>query len=339
MGLPAGGGFAADRLALIVPTSLCSGQIARRIAERLNESELVSAHGISRFVALPHTEGCGVSSGENEDHFTRTMVGHLLHPFVREALLLEHGCERTHNDLMRHVMEQHGVDPERFGYASIQLDGGIDKVTSRVETWFRRALASATDDARCETGLEALSLGLSAEGAVPAPVAAALADIAATIAASGGKVIIAANASLLSTPEFLARLGWQTVPSPSLEYGQPAGEAGMHIMSTPGNHWVETSSGLGGTGVQLMLVHIEHTPLQSHPMVPLVQIASDASLTGCFLQDLDAMLDPEAGSARNIAVQVLQLLCSTASGDYLPRSQLVGNTDFQLTRGLLGVSL
>jgi len=339
MALPARSGLAADQLGLIVPTSLCSGQIASRIAARLNDSELVSGHGVSRFVALPHTEGCGVSSGENEDHFTRTMVGHLQHPFVREALLLEHGCERTHNDLMRHVMEQSEVDPRRFGYASIQLDGGIDKVTARVEQWFREALLSGTEERRQTAGLGALSLGLSAAGAVPPNVATALAVIAASIAASGGKVVIAANASVLDSPEFLDRLGWESVPSPSLEYGQAAGRAGMHIMSTPGNHWVETSSGLGGTGVQIIMTHLEQTPVQSHPMIPLLQVASAATPAGRFLHDLDAMLKPGEESAAAIAEQLLVLLCSTASGDYKPRSQLSGNADFQLTRGLLGVSL
>jgi hypothetical protein len=40
-----------------------------------------------------------------------------------------------------------------------------------------------------------------------------------------------------------------------------------------------------------------------------------------------------------MAEQILQLLCATASGDYQPRCGALGNSDFQLTRGLLGVSL
>jgi len=343
--LPSRGGFAADQVGLILPTSLCSGQIASRIAARLNDGELVSGRGVSRFVALPHTEGCGASSGENEDHFTRTMVGHLLHPFTRQALLLEHGCERTHNDLMRHVLEQSGVDPGRFGYASIQLDGGIDKVTARVEQWFDRALQADAAPARQAVGLEAMSLGILAAGMVSPAMSHALVRIISSIVASGGTVVIAANASLLQLPSFLAALGWAVAPASSLEYGQFARQPGLHIMSSPTGHWVETVTGLGGTGVQLMLAHIEQAPAQGHPMIPLVQIASmtsgSAGSPGIerFRPDLDLVLGSEAEDGRSIADQLLQLLCATASGEYQPRSNRLGNSDFQLTRGLLGVSL
>jgi hypothetical protein len=162
--LPTKRGFVADQLGLILPTSLCSGQIARRIAMRLNDRIRSGERGVSRFVALPHTEGCGASSGENEEHQLRTMVGHLLHPFVTTALLLEHGCERTHNDLMRHALQERGIDPGRFGYASIQRDGGIDKVVNKVEQWFGRICPAPLANAG---GSEAISMGLHATG-VPA---------------------------------------------------------------------------------------------------------------------------------------------------------------------------
>ncbi|HZF59606.1 MAG TPA: UxaA family hydrolase, partial [Rubrobacter sp.] len=57
-------GLAADQVGLVMPTSLCSGQIARRIANRLNEPGTgFAGDKVTRFVALPHTEGCGVSAG------------------------------------------------------------------------------------------------------------------------------------------------------------------------------------------------------------------------------------------------------------------------------------
>src|SRR5689334_21593385 len=66
------GKLVTQQLNLILPTSLCSGQIARlltpqldlqrfrMIADRLNNSPLSAKN---RFVALPHTEGCGASNG------------------------------------------------------------------------------------------------------------------------------------------------------------------------------------------------------------------------------------------------------------------------------------
>ena len=84
-----------------------------------------AGRAVTRVVGLVHTEGCGASGGDNEAHFTRTLVGHLVHPFVRRGLLLEHGCEKIHNDAMRIQLREHGVDLDRFGWASVQMDGGI----------------------------------------------------------------------------------------------------------------------------------------------------------------------------------------------------------------------
>ena len=150
-------GYRTEQVGLILPTSLCSGQIAQMIAHRCNERELGKAHGVSRFVALPHTEGCGVSSGRSEEIYTRTMIGHLTHPTVALGLLLEHGCEKTHNDHVRHEIQKLGISPERYGWASVQLDGGIDAVIEKVQDWFLETLADKPTppvvDGRIETSL------------------------------------------------------------------------------------------------------------------------------------------------------------------------------------------
>jgi len=332
-------GFAADQIGLIVPTSLCAGQVAQMIAERLNSGALASGHGVDRFVALPHTEGCGVSGGENQQHLTRTVAGHVQHPFVREALLLEHGCEMTHNDLMRRELAENGVSPERFGYASIQLDGGIENVTRRVEKWFGDALRSPSRPERTKAPLAKLAVAMLSFGKIPARTAEALARIAAAIVAGGGTAVIPANATLLEQGSFRAALGWGCAPPPSLEYGQFAKQLGMHVMDTPTYHAVETLTGLGGSGAQLMLAHIEQTPLQGHPMIPLLQISAIGSAATHFEPDLDAVLDSECSSVSELQEQIIHLMCATASGDYRPRCRIEGNVDFQLTRGLLGVSL
>ena len=41
-------------------------------------------------------------------------------------MLIEHGCEMTHNDFMGSQLEEMGEDRGKWGYASIQLDGGIE---------------------------------------------------------------------------------------------------------------------------------------------------------------------------------------------------------------------
>ena len=65
--------WACDRVGLIVPTSMCSSQIARLAAERLNASSMAHDHRVSRFVALPHTEGCGFAGDEMHALLRRTI--------------------------------------------------------------------------------------------------------------------------------------------------------------------------------------------------------------------------------------------------------------------------
>jgi altronate dehydratase len=337
--LPARRGFAAEQVGLIVPTSLCSGQIARVVADRLNAGSLPEARGISRFVALPHSEGCGASGGENQQHFLRTLIGHLQHPFVREAMLLEHGCEITHNDLIRRELALSGLDPQRFGYASIQLDGGIERVTARIESWFERARRGEQPAARQHAGLEEITLAISAFGNLPGVAATAFAQIAAGVCCAGGTVVIPANASLLDAPAFMQTLGWNTAPAPSLAYGQFPHQRGLHLMAAPTRHAVETLTGLGGTGAQLVLAHVEQTPLQGHPMIPLLQLTSRGLPAEKFATDVDAVLDPGGQDVWAMAANILALACAAASAEYQPRARATGNLDCQFTRGLLGVSL
>jgi len=330
-------GAAIERIGLIMPTSLCSGQVAAMIARRV-ESELpAGGAALSRVVALPHTEGCGASSGENEQHYLRTLAGHLVHPLVEHALLLEHGCEKTHNDLVRDALLRLDIDPGRFGYASIQLDGGIDRVSDRVAAWFAERVAGTPAPETVTAGLESVSLGLLTTG-MPAPIAArALALLAASLAANGGTVVLPESTPLLRSADFLAGLGFDRPPAPTLAYGQPAVETGLHVMAAPTVHTVEVLTGLGGTGVQLILALVDGPPLQGHPMITTLQVAPQHCGAG-FTADFDLLL-PDHAEAMEMQQRMLALLCEAAAGSLNPRLWRSGNTDFQVTRGLSGVSL
>lgn len=339
MAISTKGGFTTEQVGLIVPTSLCSGQIALRIAHELNAKPDISKGPVSRFVALPHTEGCGNSAGENEEIYTRTLIGHLLHPMVKEAVLLEHGCEKTHNDRMHHELNKRGIDPARFGFASIQMDGGIENVVAKVEQWFADRFADETTGSREDVGLQAMSLGLTSIQPMPEAAAEALAQITAAIVGGGGTVVIAQNSALLESARFLGGLGLADAPAASLQYGQIADHAGLHVMATPTGHIVESLTGLGGTGVQLMLAHVADTPIQGHPMIPVLQITTAGATAHEFYKDMDCVIPADDQDTAAISETLFQLLCDTASRTYQPRLWAAGNTDFQFTRGLLGVSL
>ena len=324
-------GVATDQIGLLLPTSLCSSQIARLIADKLNAS-FAANRGVSRFVALPHTEGCGVSSGHSEAMYARTTLGYLTHPLVRFGLLLEHGCEKTHNDYMANQLAQRGVDRQRFGWASVQMDGGIEQVSEKVEAWFDAALGGLSDPEWADAGLESLRLGLLDSGAVPDAAAEQLAHLTAAVVGAGGTVVLPGNASLLSAAAYLDNLETSSPLTASLAYGQTA-TPGLHVMEAPTQHWVETLTGLGATGVEIMLAHVSGPPLQAHPMIPLLQIASGATTT--WSADMDLMLDDGAPWTET----VLPLALSVASRTYVPKLYAQGNTDFQVSRGLLGISM
>jgi altronate dehydratase len=319
-------GDVTDQVGMILPTSLCAGQIALRIAGRLNQRDAGRRDlPISRYVALPHTEGCGVSSGSSEEIYLRTLVGHLLHPLVGPALLLEHGCEKTHNDYLRHILRQRGIDPARFGWASIQLDGGIDAVIASVEAWFDAALAQVTPRPHRMTGLEALRIGVAAVDAITPEAARAVTTCMATIVAAGGTVVVPESSSSLTCGA-----------APTLAYADIAVAPGLHVMETPTAHWVETLTGLAATGAEVVLVWSADRPLQGHRMVPTVQVTIAGGAGGRCLTDFDLALD---GDSTAWAGQLLELLLRVAGRAYRPRLAARGNVDFQITRGRFGVSM
>ncbi|MEW9670120.1 UxaA family hydrolase [Ammoniphilus sp. 3BR4] len=327
---------ASDSIGLILPTSLCSGQVANKIAQRLNKQGIGQPEHLSQFVALAHTEGCGNSAGPSEQLYARTMVGYITHPLVKHCLLLEHGCEKTHNDFMRHQMEEMGVDPSRLGFASIQLDGGIEKVTQKVEAWFADQLAATQPTAKETVGLEGLRIGILSDGSVPDPAGEQLAMLTKMIVGAGGMVVVPENSGLLSMPSYREKVLTSTNVPPSLAYGEHARQTGFHIMETQTEHWVETVTGLAATGVELIIALVNRQPMQTHPFVPMLQVASEPAMQETYRNDLDLLLtgDPTAWTE-----QILERCKQTMEHSYTPRLYQQGNVDFQFTRGFLGVSL
>ena len=335
-GIPVDGRHTTDQIALILPTSLCSSQIARLITQEMNARRDRSRPSISRFEALPHTEGCGVSGGPTRELYLRTMLGHLAHPIVRFGLLLEHGCEITHNDYMSRELERMGLDPGRFGWASVQMDGGIEKVKKKVEAWFEVAEAANPTPARERASLEALRIGILSTGSLSTTAAYSLIRLTQSLVDAGATVVMPESSTLLSSRADLTQLLGSDRIQASIAYGQKPQTPGMHVMECPTDHWVETLTGLGATGIEVMLAHVADHPQQTHPMVPLLQVAESDGVGKRFRPDLDLVLE---GDSEDWGDQLLQLILQVASGRHVPTLHAQGNADFQVTRGLLGVSM
>lgn len=318
------------RVSLIAPTSLCSGQVAGLIAAQI-ERRGIADGSLARVIALPHTEGCG--SGGSDDLYTRTLIGHVLHPAVVTALLLEHGCERTHNDYFRAALRAAGQPADRFGWASIQLDGGIAAVTERVAAYFAEAAAgrgAPHRDAVPAPVIEIVpAIGVVAAGALSGPAADLMAGLAVAVAAGGGTVIAPAAGP---TPEALADSAAER-PRPTVRFAERPAGAGLHLMAAPTGHVDEVVGGLAAAGAELIVAFSPSRPIQAHPFVPVLQVTGGTGAAG-----FDLALAEESSSER-AGRRLAELAAAALAGDYTPAQLRSGAVAFQLTRGTAGVSL
>ena len=313
---------------------MCSAQIARLAADRMNATGLAGRLGLDRFVALTHSEGCGFG-GETMYHLLhRTYRGYATHPNVAAALLLEHGCEKVPNDVMKRQFESANLPLDRFGWASVQLDGGIEKALGRVGAWFESALAERPATTRVPAGLGALAVGVLSAGPLDNNATAALVAALGEILAAGGSVLMPEGDRLLADARLVAALGGRTALHATLAYGQPLTVPGLHIVQTDSDHWTENLAGLGACGAQVFLGLVGDTPQQGHPLLPVWQIAGAGALLPGAAEDVDLILSGAGPDARAI----LDLVVATANGTRQPKANAGGFVDFQLTRGLLGVS-
>ena len=167
----------------------------------------------------------------------------------------------------------------------------------------------------------------------------ALGRLATGLVASGATVVVPDNPGLLGNDGFRAALvPDRAAPGASLAFGRRADEAGFHVMEAPTGNPVETFTGLGATGVDLMLCHIGRNPLPGHPMLPLVQVTADPAVAERFAPDLDRALTPER-DASSLVDELAALVADVASCRCRPKLWAIGVTEFQLTRGRLGLSM
>ncbi len=221
-----------------------------------------------------------------------------------------------------------GLDPNDFGWASIQLDGGIEAVTEKVVAWFDSHL-SPTALPIVQAGLDSVRIGLLSSGDLSDSAADSLARVSRMIASAGGTVIVPQHDALLKTDAFAQAA---SVPLRStLNYAHKPAAAGFQIMDMPTSSWSEVVTGLAAGGVEAILVYSYDQTRQGHPLVPLLTLSDNPAL-----HDADLLLQgaPEAWPTPILA-QVAALL----SRRYQPNSSRLGNIDFQITRGLMGVSL
>jgi hypothetical protein len=165
---------------------------------------------------------------------------------------------------------------------------------------------------------------------VPAETASALAGVAACIVAGGGSVILPETSPLLHNTAFTEAL-FDGAPPATLSYGEILQRRGLHVMAVSGDHLIESLTGMGSCGATLFLVHDSTKPVQGHPFIPTVQIASDSS-NDPGDQNLAGIPSDQRATA------ILSTLSRVWTARQSPRAQTTGNVDFQVNRGWFGVS-
>jgi altronate dehydratase len=319
----------------ILPTSLCSGQVAEQIAAKINHTLADSGSSHSwQVVALPHTEGCGVSGGDAEDIYTRTMLGYAMHPAVTHTIFLEHGCEKTHNDYFQDTLKRQGVDPSRFGWAGIQNSGGISAVTAIVQQLIQDQIRRY-EPARNESVKPAgRIIGLATTTQPSEPTADLAASVLQRLLANGITVIIGETDPLLTSEAFLKLLNISS-SRPTIPYAGAATKPGLHIMQASSSDWLEVSTGLGATGAECLIVFANQRPVQPHRMIPVLQIGTDTTPSTHKVFDITANNPTPAATSDEVLLKLNEI----QRGHYVPVVTARPNVGFQVSRGSWGVSL
>lgn len=313
---------------LIVPTSLCSGQVGHVITQLLNSKRPDTGN---KWVCLAHTEGCGSSDAELERMQLRTLTGYLIHPLVNRSILLEHGCEKTHNQRFQSFLNENHINPDQFGWAGIQADGGMARVTEKIFHWVESNKAPIT-----HPHPDAHILGILTPENLPDDLCHVINLLVGHLLDTGGSLVLPSNSSYWIHPECLIK----SKPPANLPYGQYLTEPGLYSMDTPTHHQVETVSGLAASGCKQILIFTDgRFVVQGNPLVPTLSvILSDSSApekTG--LADLTWSINSEdpktvCGNVLRKCIELMQVTTGTIS-------EKLASTDFQLTRGHFGVSL
>ncbi len=231
-------------------------------------------------------------------------------------------------------MIQAGYATDGYGWASVQLDGGIEASIHKLTDWFTTQAENGPQAMRQTAGLQALKIAILSDGSINDQTAAKLGKLANVIASAGGTAVLLANDPLVQSISFWDGAQPDEIQQPTLEFGRPWEEAGLHLMQTPSRQWAENLTGIAATGVELVLAVSGQGPQAGHPLVPVLNITDDAAVCDRFAGDFDLLWESTAELG-----PLLNLMSDQISGTRMARVVENRNLAFQITRGLTGVSL
>ena len=210
-------------------------------------------------------------------------------------------------------------------------------VTDRVRDWAQATAQRLEPPVAVDTGLGLLTIGLDARGPLDEPVAEALAVLGGWVVDAGGSIVLGSRSALVRSTVFRTT-AWGAVdqPEPTLAHGQRPESPGWHVMRMPGTDWMEAATGFAAAGAHLVLAHVAGGSLSATRLVPLVQVSADPATVAERGGDLDAVV---TGTPAEMAAAAADMMVAVASRRVTSRAEATGDVGFQVTRGLLGVSM
>ena len=126
-----------------------------------------------------------------------------------------------------------------------------------------------------------------------------------------------------------AKKGGTSPVSDVLDYTEPATQKGLNLLCTPGND-VESTTGMVGSGANLILFSTGLGTPTGNPVAPVVKISSNTQL----FQRMPDIIDFDAGdvikgqSINVLGEQLFELVLKVASGKVIPKAVALDQDDF-----------
>lgn len=300
---------------LVLPSVICSHQVADRIADRVETA-----------ISAPHDHGCA-QLGSDNDRTERTLVNLAANPNVAGTVVVGLGCEELQSDSLAAAIAERDRPVREL---SIQGVGGTDECLERGVEMATELVESASSSTR-PVDLGDLTVGIVASDLEPSTVSTAAPRVASfvdEVIEAGGRVLAAGNEPLHADPDSgLAALDADARPAAErligsareepakvgrvrrraeelpfseataawgehpigelLEYGGRATrDAGLSVVDAP-SEFASASTALASAGAGIVIHLTADGVPAGHPVVPVVKVTGDPETAAALPDDID----------------------------------------------------
>ncbi|MFD2587371.1 UxaA family hydrolase [Croceitalea marina] len=127
-----------------------------------------------------------------------------------------------------------------------------------------------------------------------------------------------------------AKKGGTSAVTAVLDYAEMVTKPGLNLLCTPGND-VESTTGLAGSGCNLIVFTTGLGTPTGNPLVPVVKLSSNDSLS----RSMEDIIDINAGGVirgeetiESMGEKIMEHLIKVASGEFMTKADINGQNDF-----------